>query len=171
MDIERRKFITLPSQAFASIIGPKVASVNDPVWDLWRPTRRELLEVGVLSIAALMTGCTENEPSIEQYTVPELQRLGQEVEQWTLKSGVGMAERFPGVKNVSDLLQGRVDPRIFLPFVDIPVGFEKNIPYEIGGQFYVKIDADPTDSRLIKVKSGRREYRVPMPKKKTSNAL
>lgn len=59
----------------------------------------------------------------EQLGHPECIKLGQELKQWQLTNGEYMTDLFPVVKQTAELLQGKQDPRKFIPFLQLPIGF------------------------------------------------
>ncbi len=94
---------------------------------------------------------TSAEPTAtpEPRTVPELQRYGREIENWIL-GGKKMGPLFPDIKKAADLLLGRVNPRTFIPQLELPIGYQQRDSK--GASFAATFNNDDNDPRKIAIK-------------------
>lgn len=132
-------------------------------------TRRGV-EFGAASI--LISGCT-GLPDIpfsgkEQFTDTALQKIGQNIENWKVSSGVRMVELFDEARKSAQLLQGQVDPRGYFPVIKLPLRYSKDA--EIGA-LVVNWKADEKDSRLARVIINNQTYEAPWLAKTTQVAI
>lgn len=118
-------------------------------------SRRGFLELSALALGgAFLSTIPDTRPVLSQKTPqfvdPRLKSMGKELESWTLRNGFKMSS-LPDVKKVAELLNGRVDPRQFIPFMGIPLRFRDN-PNITPGLFEPTIGSDRTDPRSTKIR-------------------
>ncbi len=91
-------------------------------------TKREFLGLmgGLLTAACIPTTVPEQPRSQEQFVVPTLQQLGQEVDNWRLRNGLRVADKFPEARQAIDLLSGLTNPKRLFPYAASPIEFSTN---------------------------------------------
>lgn len=87
----------------------------------------------------------------EKFTVPELQKLGKELEEWRLANGRLAVEVFPYIKPSINMLKGQLDPRVYIPPIHPPITFDGTDLKELGGQLRLVLNPDDKDSRTITI--------------------
>lgn len=125
--MDRREFCQLFIPGFGPVVDAiETKSLNPFDWssDTWAGLAIQASILGLTSCAG-ETKPTPTKPTLtpEQLIHPECIRLGQELDQWQLHSGEYMTDLFPVVQQTAELLQGKQDPRKFLPFLQLPIGF------------------------------------------------
>lgn len=120
-----------------------------------RVERRSLIKLTILGSAGLFACQLPDLRPTEQYTAPQLQQLGQEVANWTLYNGSKMVDLFPEARKASDILTGKINPRVFNPFINPPIKFSTDVK---DADFVFHVRSDLNDSRGAGVisPSGRR---------------
>lgn len=144
--------------------GPEISS-RAPTPHGWRPLRLDRKGF-LLALGGTLAGGTAIvltrpwELFIQPEFMPEeAKRLGREVNSWRLGNGVLMSAAFPEIKQAADLLEGRIDPRKFIPQLKVPVGFSSEVSY---AAFVFTPEFDVESPRQIKVRTNRGdEYTLP----------
>lgn len=84
----------------------------------------------------------------DQYIDPKIQQLGREIENWSLGNNFRMATVFPDIGKAAEVLQGKVDPRKYIPTLALPIGFSNKVE---NAAFEMTILPDEDDPRKIEI--------------------
>ncbi len=114
---------------------------------------RNLFKLEAAFIAAVtlsLAGCTPSKsrpdgstPRPDQFVDINLITLGKELGKWTLEAtGLSMSSAFPEISRVADLLQGEVDPRMYFPFINVPLEFKTTTDPKLVGAYRFEGDFD-----------------------------
>lgn len=176
MSVDRRDLIRIPFDQLKAVISKiSDSQASNPTWGDISISRRGVLQSGLMLAGLTAAACTT--PNVEpkaqpaqstigpaapptsprpnatevargvEYVAPELKRLGQELANWTLADGNKMVNIYPEVKKTSDLLQGLVDPRSYIPVIRVPVQFSNNT--DIGEFSIINVLTNPQDPRKV----------------------
>lgn len=85
----------------------------------------------------------------EKFTVPQLQKLGKELEEWRLANGKLAVEVFSYIKTTIDMLKGVSDPRAYVPAITPPIVFDNHTSPGQFGEQRSMFSSDSQDSRTI----------------------
>lgn len=97
-----------------------------------------------------MTQETDQTSNRERYTTPELEKLGQQLQEWKLHNGRKMSDLYVEVQLAADLLKGSLDPKTILPSFKGPLTLSIDPQISIGGLLIdEKLDRD--DPRKIEL--------------------
>lgn len=115
-----------------------------------RLTRRQIIAGAGIVVTAGTIRLLEpwnwfaNEPLIE----PELAKFGTEIETWRLANGIKVSDLFSECQKAAGLLNGKINPRQFIPSVKLPVTLDSNAP---DAALSLDLVEDPNDTRKIEV--------------------
>lgn len=140
----------------------------------WHPGRRDFLIAGAAAVGAailrpwdwlrgqLGSDRTVATPravttvvSAENPYMPDgAIKLGREINAWRVGRGVSTVQTFPEIKQAADLLEGKVDPRQYIPQLKVPVEF---VLSESEQAFSFKPEFDLDSSRKVRVRTNKEE--------------
>ncbi len=134
-------------------------------------TRRFILKAALAFPAAVLpSACSSSQDSKENskpFPVPVprppetyqpenfiddgLRKIGVELENWSIKNGRKMVDLYDEVRQVRDLLTGKVDPRIYLPNLKLPLRLGVETP-DRAASLSIKPNENPRDTRKIQIR-------------------
>lgn len=121
--------------------------------------RGSFLKGGLVVTLAALGGAyflsSGDRPSTETFVDPQLVQLGKEIEAWQLMVGPKVIDLFPEVKQAVDLLTGRVNPRQYIPSVQLPIGLASDNPY---AALSIESPANLNDPRKIRARFKAVDY-------------
>lgn len=156
---------------------------NQPINPNFTLSRRNLSLFLPVIGAALLSACTGGQPTLDKkqsapttistpkaerttgptFVDPFLQQIGGDLERWeitTLDKSLKMTDLFSDVKLVTDILTGKIDPRVYLSHLRLPITLGQTNRETIASLQIAELE-NPQDTRKIEISNQEQALRFP----------